>query len=111
MSTFRKVHEDTPVVEMTVTGRQEDIGAEESKKFPPGSRYRYAQRVVYLLDDGTQFETYLRALTKPKLQKRIDDQFRYIANREVFASQWQDGDSQPYWSTSWRVTIGLGCRS
>ena len=96
-----------PVVAMTVTGRQEDIGADASKKMPPGSRYRYSQPVVLSLEDGTQVVWHIRGLTKPKLQKRIDDQFRYIDSRMVFAEQWQDGDKPPYWSTLWRATINL----
>lgn len=107
---LRKVRPEMPVVEMEIIGSVEDIGASASKALSPGSRYRYAQQVMYVLEDGERFATVLRALTKPKLQERIDNQRRYIANREVFADMWQDGDNSHYWSSSWRVNIGLCSR-
>jgi len=105
--TFQKVREEQHVVAMTIIGDTTDIGATASKAISPGYRYRYSTPIRYTLADGTEFESMIRGLTRPKLLKRINDTFRQIDDRCIFAEQWQDGDQPAYWSTSLRMTLSL----
>ena len=102
---LKKLSQDAPVVTLTVVGTPEDVGAAAMKAMPSHCRYRYKQPVVYTLEDGTQFASNIAAPTKPKLASRIADHFRYVANRMMWANQWQDGAMQ-YWSHSIRFSIG-----
>ena len=76
---------EAPIVEIHPNARVIDIGAAAAKTMPAHARYRYKQGVIYVMDDGRQISSELRALTKPKLAERLERTRGNISGGEMFA--------------------------
>ncbi len=104
---INRITEDIAAVAVEYSDQLIDIGAEASNRMPPGSRYRFARKHTFTLANGERVDGEVRAMTKPKLAKRIESEKLYVSKGCVFASQW-NSDRGPYWSTSTRVVFSLG---
>lgn len=100
---FGKEHK---IASVDVSEEVVDIGAQESKALPPGSRYRYVTNAKYVLEDGTAIDSCLRGLTKPKLKERIESTRNNIKLGCMFAQQ-ITSDAETYWSLSTKFSLSM----
>ncbi len=75
------------ITSMKTTGEVCDIGKENVNSQPPGSRYRYYVPVTYTGENGQEFKSMVRGLTKPKLKERLANNQRYIDGRSLSFEQ------------------------
>lgn len=83
--------QDILITEIRKVGDLEDIGAERSKAMKPMYRYRYSQKVEYVLEDGQVELGEMTASTKPKLQEKYDRMAANIADGMVKAMIREEG--------------------
>lgn len=94
---------------LQMVGEIIDVGAAAAKAMPPGRRYRYKRKLVYLLDDDQRVDGEATGMTKPKLEAEILARLRHIGRRCMFAKQYVGhDDGQLKWYTITRMTIKVG---
>ena len=81
---------DVRIVSAETIDPIEDIGAAAAKSIPSHARYRYSQKLTYMLDNGQSLPGVVRALTRPKLQDALARKMRAVEQGELFAS-FRDG--------------------
>ena len=75
------------IASMEVVGNTTDIGREASQRIASYARYRYSARVIYTSEDGRDFDSVVRGMTKPKLAERIATNQRHVANAAMSYEQ------------------------
>lgn len=106
---YSKPSVNRAVVGIRLEGGIRDIGAAASRAIPSYARYRYAQTVTYILDDGQEIKDVIAALTKPKLASRESGIRAHIDNRCMAAHfhHARDGSGMVYTGTSTHYRIGV----
>ena len=69
------------IVSMKIVNEVADMGKEFAQRLPASNRYRYFVPVIYTSEDGTEFKSMIRGLTKPKLQDRIASMRSHVDHR------------------------------
>jgi len=93
------------IASMEVVGNTTDIGREASQSIASYARYRYSARVIYTSEDGRDFDSVVRGMTKPKLAERIAANERHVASGSMSYEQSTYDDS---WFQVLSLSLSIG---
>lgn len=97
-------NQDRVITSMEITGEMIDIGKEEAKKLEPSRRYRYKVPVKFTVDETLSHDSFVSAMTKPKLETEIENDKRNISQGRMKLTRTYDDRT---WMVITTYTISL----